>query len=377
MTLQLLRTFGRQEGLTGFLDEITDQLEGAAQAVCLSYDSYWLSVTLANLTRYYAHEYWPPGHEYWWLNQRSARLAVPDYDKLFADAVNTYRPSDWGTYCRTRGYSEGASPVLIKIILRRPAPPRELPDTWQGYPILYLLQPPIHAYAQAISTGDNLGQATPDTLGTLGGVLQHRDGTLYIATAGHVLPQQGDVFLPSPTRRKRPPRIAFYRAGKYGNPFAKCNSRFALKASDVDIALCTLDPNAVTLPAPLNAGIARWSPVAEMSQGDPVAFCGARTHHGLAEIAGTTLWCEVDVDGQMLCYGDCFSIRPRHKVYINTPLAKPGDSGAWIVYDGNDPLRALDGTLIGGVGSDIYCSYAENIKNWCDNQFGVDSIRFP
>lgn len=371
MTLQNLRDFGRQEELTSFLDGITDELDGAAQAVCLTYDRYWLAVALVDIARNWPPDYWPP------MQDRPFRIAAVKQHAWFSHAVNTIRPPDWEDYCETRGYPKNAMPVIIKIMLRRCIQHTELPRAWENYPILYIQEPPCHAYTQSINTGDNLGQASPDTLGTLGGVLQHRDGTFYISTAAHVLPNQAAVFLPSPTRRKRPTHIATYKAGKLAKHLKKCNAKIATKATDIDFALCTLDINAVSLPSPINAGVTRWSKAEDMTPTDPVAFCGARTQHGVAQIADTTLWCEVEVDGEMRCYGDCFAIEPRHKVYINTALAKPGDSGAWIIYDGNDPLRAFDGTIIGGTGSRIYCSYAENVKAWCDSEFGRNNIRLP
>jgi hypothetical protein len=51
-------------------------------------------------------------------------------------------------------------------------------------------------------------------------------------------------------------------------------------------------------------------------------------------------------------------------------LAKPGDSGAWIVNTSGG-ITGWDGLLIGGDGTNAYCSYAENIMNTLDKNLIV------
>lgn len=384
MTMKVLREFGRQEGLGLFLDQATSRLGPNVQGVSVAYDGYWLAFALSQMARR-----WTPDYCYY---SRSLHIESSDYEDWFRHSLTNFRPPDWDGYCETRGYRKGSQPIIIKILLRQfPAENIELPGSWENNPIVYVPEPPCIAFAQALNNGDELGQSGPDTLGTLGGILQHRNGTYYLTTAAHVLPSKLDVAAPSPrsftaswfsklaalTRSCRTARVATYVDGELPAPATKCNSRSAPNAVSVDIALCAIDSAVVSLGSPLNNGLSRWSTIADMTPGDPVAFCGARTPHGQAVIADATLWRDVDVGGQMRCYGDIFAIEPRQKVYINTNLAQPGDSGAWIVYDGNDPLRAFDGTLIGGAGSRVYCSYAENVKVWCDGKFGSNNIRLP
>jgi hypothetical protein len=369
--MKYLREFGRQEGLLAFLDDVTEHLYGNAQGVCLTYDRYWRTLAHEEYRRH-----WPP--EFWmrWTH-RTHRLAWPHYDDWFRDTLRNYRPPDWDGYCASRGYPRGAAPIIIKILLRTPLREKtDLPNQWEGYPLRYIPEPPCRAFTHTLTAGDDLGQAAPDTLGTLGGILQDTNGTYYLTTAAHVLPGKSDVFLPSPMNAAQPTRIATYADGDLPSPASKCNNRSAPNAVSVDIALCTLDTSAAMPGAPVNGGLARWSTIADMTPGDPIRFAGARTN-GTAQIADATLWRDIDVDGQSRCYGDIFVIEPRHTVYLNTRLAKPGDSGAWIIYDGNDPLRAFDGTLIGGSGARVYCSYAENVKAWCDRQFGTNTIILP
>jgi hypothetical protein len=371
MTMQLLREFSRQEGLALFLDENTSRLADNVQGVRVGYDEYWLAFVLTSL-----EHRWSP--DWWSCQSRTRHLMWPRYHDWFRDAINEVRPPAWDAYCETRGYRRGAQPIIIKVLLRTSLTRNlDLPTAWENNPIVYIPEPPCVAFTQSLNTGDELGQGGPDTLGTLGGILQHRNGTFYLTTAAHVLPNRLDVVAPSPTQSKRATKIGMYIDGDLPAPAAKCNNRSAPNAVSVDIALCEVDPAVISLGAPLNNGLSRWSMIADMTSGDAVAFCGTRTPHGQALINDTTLWRDVDVGGQMRCYGDMFTIQPRHKVYINTNLAQPGDSGAWIVYDGTDPLRAFDGTLIAGAGSLVYCSYAENIKAWCDRKFGANNIILP
>jgi hypothetical protein len=370
MTMKVLREFGRQEGLAFFLDETTNRLGTNVQGVSIAYDGYWLAFVLSDVARR-----WSPDYCY---HSRSLHIHWSDYEDWFRNALKGYRPPDWDDYCETRGYRKGSEPIIIKVLLRKSLTDNiELPGSWENNPIVYVPEPPCIAFAQTLNNGDELGQSGPDTLGTLGGILQHANGTYYLTTAAHVLPSKRDVAAPSPAKAKHPPKVATYIDGELPAPATKCNSRSAPNAVSVDIALCEIDSAVVSLGSPLNNGLSRWSTIADMTPGDPVAFCGARTPNGQAMIADATLWRDVDVNGQMRCYGDIFAIEPRQKVYINTNLAQPGDSGAWIVYDGNDPLRAFDGTLIGGAGSRVYCSYAENVKVWCDGKFGSNNIRLP
>ena len=78
------------------------------------------------------------------------------------------------------------------------------------------------------------------------------------------------------------------------------------------------------------------------------------------------MWKEIKIQGVPVCFGDLFVLdHPTHQ-YITTSVAKPGDSGAWVINTSGGVV-AWDGMLIGGDGVRAYCSYSENIMNTLTN----------
>ena len=106
-----------------------------------------------------------------------------------------------------------------------------------------------------------------------------------------------------------------------------------------------------------------------MSTGDPVKFHGDVSGTVDARVDDLNLWRLVSIDQQPHCFGDIFSIVPRRRPYLNVSLAKPGDSGSWVIYDiPNFGLWA--GMVIADDGMKAYCCFAEHITDRVATHFG-------
>jgi hypothetical protein len=100
-----------------------------------------------------------------------------------------------------------------------------------------------------------------------------------------------------------------------------------------------------------------------------VLFDGQVSGPVSAKIDDLNLWRTILIDSQPHCFGDIFSIVPRRTSYLNRALAKPGDSGSWVVLD--DPkVPAWAGMVIADDGLKAYCCFAEHIVNRTSSHFG-------
>jgi hypothetical protein len=138
----------------------------------------------------------------------------------------------------------------------------------------------------------------------------------------------------------------------------------------VDFGLVELDPTAGFNVAQLAGKITRISKIADIGQGDAVDFFGFESRHVEAEVHECNIWKQLDINGVPTCFGDLLVLRDRHYSSVMTPIAQPGDSGAWII--GADEMEiGWDGVLIGGDGPHVYCSYAENIMTTVGPSYGL------
>jgi hypothetical protein len=104
-----------------------------------------------------------------------------------------------------------------------------------------------------------------------------------------------------------------------------------------------------------------------MNSRDSVTFFGHTSRRTSAELDALCLWQEIELPdpnnpGSRIahCFGDIFSICHPRPWYVNTDLARPGDSGAWLVHDSGG-IAAWDGMIIAGDGAHAYACFAENI----------------
>lgn len=107
--------------------------------------------------------------------------------------------------------------------------------------------------------------------------------------------------------------------------------------------------------------------ISSMNPRDPVKFNGQTSHLTAGELDALCLWHEIDLPDPANpgahtshCFGDIFSLCTPRPWYVNTALARPGDSGAWVVCDSRGVL-GWDGMIMAGDGAHAYACFAENI----------------
>jgi hypothetical protein len=104
------------------------------------------------------------------------------------------------------------------------------------------------------------------------------------------------------------------------------------------------------------------SPIGSIGQNDPVNFVGYASSHVNAVVSELNIWKEIKISNSPVCFGDLMVLDHPSYNYITVSLAKPGDSGAWVVNTSNN-VATWDGMLIGGDGIRAYCCFSENIMN--------------
>lgn len=274
----------------------------------------------------------------------------------------TPRPPTWSAYCRRKGYPiDDAHPVTVVAILRAPFDQKLLGDAPRAigaHPIVYEYRPEAVGYA--LAPGDFIG-CTGE--GTLGGFLWNTSESSYQAmSCAHVLGESGRAYSPRPNvfgTRTEIGSVTFSLL-----PVAsgmKCNRAIQPDAPVIDLALVTVDAGTATLLTIPDIGrVAADSAIANMDQNDPVWFFGQKSQGVQAKTAELNIWKELKINCTPTCFSDLFVIDHPSYPYIGTNLARPGDSGAWIVTQSMGTVT-WDGMLIGGDGLRAYCCFAENI----------------
>lgn len=377
--MKILRDFGQQEGLQRFLASFVEdeKMRRQVHGVSLGYDEYWLTAA----SEIMHSRWWPEIRHYPPVRfARLFRMNEPEFQDFFRELLEHYRPPGWAEHARRKGYSESKSPIVIKVLVRSRDVARNpnLARSFEGHPVVYQYRADCVAYAATLTSGDSVGPVAK-TEGTLGGFLENSNtGDSFLTTCGHVVDSQSsDVYSPStPSGGKMAVgQVDWKILPPQKTVGGVCNNRGNANAIRVDLALVKLDPNAA-VPAP-SVGL-HLTPISAMTTGDPIVFDGFKSKRVQAEIKDLNLWREVKIAGKEHCFGDLFTITPRHRVYINTALAKDGDSGSWIMYDGpHSVMRSWEGMLVAGDGAEVYCCFAENILDECDKQYGVGNVILP
>lgn len=362
--MQELRDLAQSDLIGDFVEKPPRELSiEHVSGVSLKIDEYWLGWFGSR----YAGPFWSRDLQ----DQRLHRMFFGmRYD--FSD-----RPPDWQEHCRRKGYvrekmpKDGAHPVSVVVILRRPLKQiygEGYPRFVGPHPIVYELRAEAEGYS--LRGGDYVGGSKS---GTLGGFLWHtNDLTYYALSCAHVL---GDASSPGNLNRAYSPKPnAFGAKVEIGNvtwsemppskSTSKCNSRTDPNAPTIDVAIAEIDGPTLPITPNLifpNAGkITQWTPIANIGQGDPTSFCGYASGTVNAKVKEATIWKELTLNGTPYCFKDLFVLEDIVFRYVTSALAKHGDSGAWVV-NSTSSVVSWDGMLIGGDGVNAYCCYAENI----------------
>jgi hypothetical protein len=362
--------------ISGSISEVIGGLKNpeSIQGVILEYDTFWLRYVKEHLQAYRLGYPWHHFHpeEYsdwvrWWTEAIEGLTEKPE----------RLRPPFWNDYCRMNGIGEGAGPVIIRFILRDPKALDEFNDNLRvlpGFEVRAEVRPQCRAYAVATPpirrvkrSASSIGVAVPTrTSGTLGGVLRDRAQS-YLISCAHVLTDTvgTDVFIPSPLPRAgSAKRVATVSYGTMPPAIAsgvRCNNQSSPEAS-VDATAAEVD-KAVSIPSSVYPVVNAVRPINTIWQGDNVWFTGARSGQVKAQIGGLCLWYEIEMSpGHLRCFGNIFEVKPPKPWYLNTNLARPGDSGAWILGP-DSTFIDWNGMLIGGDGATVYCTFAEKIMD--------------
>ncbi|MCG8653059.1 MAG: hypothetical protein MI861_24685 [Pirellulales bacterium] len=378
--MEYLREIARQQlqSLDALLSDSVSQEE--VRGVTLNVDPYW-------------YEYFKfVMRSNWWLREEGVdnsirRLLKFQHDQDW-DQTYRIRPPDWEQYCRRKRFPESADPITIKVAIKTEKALRrreEWPIQFEGHPIEYEYRPPSFAFAARVSPSSSIGQSTPwKTALTAGGFLKDTSsGDNFLVSCAHGLPGlNSEVRMPSPidantctrigdvSRRVIPnPNLANTSCNSYANP-TDCGS--------LDMAMVTLDSNVSVDPQIKGVGAVNdISSIANMMQYDHVVFRGKRSGKRSAQLGGLCLWYEINAEVQLNdgtitaephCFRDIFEITHTRPFYLNTDLAKKGDSGSWVVaIDGQ--VVSWDGLLIAGDGCRAYACFAELVFDECRSMF--------
>jgi hypothetical protein len=366
------------EGLDDF---VKDEIRGAI----LEFDSYWMETSSWEWVR-------SPWGYYPIFDREHARLRHRLLDHEDIEQKLGWRPPRWDDYCKKIGYPAGSSPIVIRLILREPAARssgrQEFPNQFDGYPIVYEYRP----RCRAISTGifsdffgrlrrgpDNthapisIGRANPNTAGTLGGLLRGvQTGGHYLVSCAHVLGGVGaTTFTPGPYEGHHSRQIAVVEYSEIPplkKPSQRCNPRSSAHATHLDAAVAKIDGGMDDLRALGEIPtIARLRLIDEMQQNDDVWFVGKVSRRVDAQLEGVVMWFEIEYEDGPRCFGGGFSLKPKAPRYVYQRIAKPGDSGSWVVAQQGDSI-CWAGMLIGADDSHAYGCFAETILSACKAQ---------
>ncbi len=287
------------------------------------------------------------------------------------------RPPNWSDHCRVSGFPEKAEPVWIRVILKNESlihkeQLRDVPAQFENYPIVYEYRPRCRSYSTTLAAGCSVGGDNTIESGTLGGYLRDNE-RLYGTTCAHVVQgEEAPVFHPAQADSVSARQVGVVRHSEMPDPTPpgySCNNRSMSSAGRVDLACVEMDNQIVPQANPRVGVVNDIDLVDVMCPRTPVVFAGKSTKYREAEIGALCIWHEIDVFGQPHCFGDVFEITHRKPYYVNTSLARPGDSGAWTVSVVGSCV-SWNGMLIGGDGAQAYCSFAENVLESVRSELG-------
>lgn len=307
-----------------------------------------------------------------------------------------FRPSWWALHCKAMGYPEDAKPVIIRVILKKSGLKEvmDLPRSYEGYPIVYEYRPPNRALGapglgrrlrdlleratgEGTKTAPSIGQANPDTAGTLGGLLHGtHPGRHYLVTCAHVVGPPGSiVYQPGPFEGRQSQSIGIVRHTKipeFGSMSDPCSEVATPDAHRLDLAVAELTVDVERLEEMgVVSTVNTIRPIQAMRQNDPVTFTGKTRGRIEAKIGALTLWDQIEFYDELSpgqkrvrCFGRLFEIRAPTYEYVRRELADPGDSGSWVQLQVGE-LAAWCGMVVSCDGGRAYACFSEYILQEC------------
>lgn len=381
--IAVLRTVAQDEVLLNSLDRLLERprLQDEVHGVAVAFDSFWVSATnllLVNEMSYRHH------HHFCHKDIDLWQLYPDELMHIIMNACQTWRPATWNRHCEFMGYEEKQLPVLIKIIirdqnlnLRESNLPIAIESGFGTHPVVYEYRPPCIAVTATstllLKPASPIGQTSPPMTGTLGGFIKDKVSNQYYGvTCAHVLRKPGTTVVhPGPAQRSNQIKIGtvdFSEMPPQSSSTQLCNSRSSFTRNSLDLATASLDPSIAT-PLPSSGYPSSVLSISQMSTGQEVRFDGQVSGSVDARIDDLNLWRTILIDKQPHCFGDIFSIVPRKSPYLNLSLAKPGDSGSWVIHD-NQLSQGWSGIVIADDGLKAYCCFAEHVVDRLSQHFG-------
>jgi hypothetical protein len=334
----------------------------------LDVDEYWINAAKSDLSKNFGV-----------FDSRQLRM----YHGAKIDT--SYRPADWQSHCEAMGYQSESEPFIIRVIVTKPDVIHPgLPRQFQTLPIRYEPRQECRALVEFGSVlrlirnvagasrnlrAVSVGRSDPNTAGTMGGVPKCVDTSgLYIVSCAHVLGDFVNTEVQSPgpyegRHSRQIGRVVCAQLPPRKLAFQRCNIDAAPNAARLDCAIAALDSTGTEWLNSLGLQpVHHTRRAAQMDRSDPVFFVGKESGRVDATLGGVTIWDTIQFADGPRCFSRIFEMRyPRHE-YVNSPLAKPGDSGAW-VFSEIDNLLSWDGMLIAGDEKSAYGCFSEAILN--------------
>jgi hypothetical protein len=348
----------------------------------LSVDPYWLAWFRSHWAgRAYPWED-PSGYFYWredsWREDPAGLLRRFREDYL--------RPPDWDDHCKAMGYPRNPYPVIFRVIFRDPSDLeelRDLPNNHEAFPIVYESRPVCRALAQPTASPTLAFSGAVGKMplkqygGSIGGFLRDTStNTLYLVSCAHVLGDVGETTYAShPGGVQSPTEIGQVELSVLAPPNAvpSCNNRTHALPDALDLALTELRPGLQPEAGNPSSGPQHLSSFNAMSSQDHVFLFGERSGRVDAELGSLCVYHEIEVDSQVRCFGDIFTVAPPRPWYLNRNLVKDGDSGSWIVRSLGG-ITSWDGMLFAGDGVTGYGCFAENIMTTARQSFAAIAL---
>jgi hypothetical protein len=381
--ISVLRTIAQDETLLRSLDILLERsiLQRQVHGVALGFDAFWLSWISAAFVGRHEGRYgavWNCGELYFFNPGEVESICLQNL------AGTGWRPPLWKRHCLLKGYGDNSAPVLVKIITRdqnlnpnASELPTSLESRFGSHPVIYEYRPACVAVAATavlpLTPSVSIGQLSPPKSGTLGGFLKNTLTNQYYATScAHVLGSSGTTIVhPGPSGGSHPPGVGTVDIAELPPQVSgsqMCNSRSSFVKNRLDLSVASVDLK-IAQPLPLPGYPSGVLMINQMCTGQNVIFDGHISGPVNAKIDDLNLWRTVLIDKNPHCFGDIFSIVPRKSPYLNLALAKPGDSGSWVVLD-NTRLPAWAGMVVANDGLKAYCCFAEHIVDRVSQHFG-------
>lgn len=298
-----------------------------------------------------------------------------DYYPYFQTTVPMnirWRPDHWKEFLGNRSNLV----VRIQLLPGSPSIRFEQKDNrvtiMQEYSAIPQLSTSDRKQLRPLEGGVSIGHETTPA-GTLGGILVDQKGERYGLTCGHVISKKDDT-VDQPSRNEKKPSGSIgrcvYTILPKPNNGAKCNPQNRAVLNDLDIALIHLEPDLPSNYSIVNIGkIVKHTPSIELGTDMLIEFNGRTSGHKTLVIGGIGATQQIaNATGETCCFKNLIEIK--QPVLTDLLISRPvsgGDSGAWVIVNGNSGLEWC-GMIVGENRQSGYAIHSEDIMANLESQ---------